>query len=86
MTKSIAVRIPVELYEYLTKRAENENRTLSNMIVSSLKKQEPADPKYIGEQNNLLSICVCGRCGEPLSGGRININFCAHCGQAVKWE
>jgi len=33
-TKSVAIRIPVELYEYLTERAEREHRTLSNMIIS----------------------------------------------------
>ena len=35
-TKSIAVRLPDELLEYLTKRAEKEHRTLSNMIISIL--------------------------------------------------
>ena len=35
-TKSIAVRIPDELYYYLVERAEKERRTLSNMIISLL--------------------------------------------------
>ena len=32
-TKSIAIRLPDELYEYLVSRAENEHRTLSNIII-----------------------------------------------------
>ena len=35
-TKSIAVRLPDELYDYLVARAEKEHRTLSNMIISLL--------------------------------------------------
>ena len=35
-TKSIAVRLPDELYDYLVDRAEKEHRTLSNMIISLL--------------------------------------------------
>ena len=35
-TKSISLRIPEELYQYLVNRAEKEHRTLSNMIVSLL--------------------------------------------------
>ena len=35
-TKSIAIRIPDDLYEYLVNRAQKEHRTLSNLIVSIL--------------------------------------------------
>ena len=35
-TKSIAVRLPDALYDYLVARAEKEHRTLSNMIISLL--------------------------------------------------
>ena len=35
-TKSIAVRLPDELYDYLVARAENEHRTLSNMVIALL--------------------------------------------------
>jgi len=35
-TKTIAIRLPEDLLEYLTKRAEKEHRTLSNMIIAIL--------------------------------------------------
>jgi len=35
-TKTIAIRLPEDLLEYLTKRAEKEHRNLSNMIISLL--------------------------------------------------
>ena len=35
-TRSITVRIPNDLYEYIAKRAEKEHRTISNMIISML--------------------------------------------------
>ena len=35
-TKSVSLRLPEELYQYLTDRAEREHRTLSNLIVSLL--------------------------------------------------
>jgi hypothetical protein len=35
-TKSVALRIDAELFEYLEARAKKEHRTLSNMIVSIL--------------------------------------------------
>lgn len=35
-TKTIAIRLPEDLLKYLTKRAEKEHRTLSNMIISLL--------------------------------------------------
>lgn len=35
-TKSVSLRLPEELYQYLTDRAEREHRTLSNLIVSVL--------------------------------------------------
>lgn len=38
-TKSITLRIDVELLNYLTTRAQQENRTLSNMIVTILRNE-----------------------------------------------
>lgn len=35
-TKSITIRIDEDLLKYLTERAEQEHRTLSNMIISIL--------------------------------------------------
>lgn len=35
-TKSITIRIEEDLLKYLTERAEQEHRTLSNMIISIL--------------------------------------------------
>lgn len=35
-TKSVSLRLPEELYQYLVDRAECEHRTLSNLIVSIL--------------------------------------------------
>lgn len=35
-TKSITVRIPTDIYEYLSARSVNEHRTISNMIISIL--------------------------------------------------
>jgi predicted DNA-binding protein len=36
MSKRTSIRIPDELYEYLTGRAKREQRTVSNLIVSLL--------------------------------------------------
>ncbi len=36
LTKSVSLRLPEELYQYLADRAEREHRTLSNLIVSLL--------------------------------------------------
>ena len=44
-TKSTAVRIPTELYDYLVARAESERRTLSNMIVSLLLDAKDSDER-----------------------------------------
>lgn len=35
-TKSVSLRLPEGLYQYLAARAELEHRTLSNLIVSLL--------------------------------------------------
>lgn len=35
-TKSVTIRIPDDLHVYLVNRAEEENRTLSNMIITIL--------------------------------------------------
>lgn len=42
-TKSIGLRISQELFDYLTERAANENRTLSNMIVTIITKEKEND-------------------------------------------
>ena len=42
-TKSIAVRLPDELYDYLVARAEKEHRTLSNMVIALLLDAKDAD-------------------------------------------
>ena len=44
-TKSINVRIDTELLDYLQKRAEQEHRTLSNMIISILLTEKERDEK-----------------------------------------
>ena len=44
-TKSIAIRIPDDLYEYLVNRAQKEHRTLSNLIVSILLDEKEGDDK-----------------------------------------
>ena len=45
-TKSIAVRVPDDLYEYLVNRAQKEHRTLSNLIISML-----LDGQYLDEHD-----------------------------------
>lgn len=42
-TKSIGLRISQDLFDYLTERAANENRTLSNMIVTIIAKEKEND-------------------------------------------
>ena len=42
-TKSITIRIEEDLLKYLTERAEQEHRTLSNMIISILMTERECD-------------------------------------------
>ena len=42
-TKSITIRIEEDLLKYLTERAEQEHRTLSNMIISILMTEKERD-------------------------------------------
>ena len=42
-TKLISIRIDTELLAYLTKHAEKEHRTLSNMIVAILMEEKEND-------------------------------------------
>ena len=42
-TKSIAVRMSEELLQYLQKRAQKENRSLSNLISTILLAEKEAD-------------------------------------------
>ena len=42
-TKSIAIRIPDDLYEYLVNRAQKEHRTLSNLVISILIDENEVD-------------------------------------------
>lgn len=50
-----------------------------------MKEQEAVESILIGKEGNPLSFVVCGNCSEPLYG-RMNINYCAHCGRKVKWD
>lgn len=63
-TKSISVRLPDELYDYLVARAEKEHRTLSNMIIALLtdvlhgaQKWGVTNP-YIEQVISMLDTCV----------------------------
>lgn len=50
-----------------------------------LKKQTPIEPEYF--MDGLVKRCRCKRCGKHIvSVGRYRDNYCAKCGQAVKWE
>ena len=42
-TKSITIRMDDDLLKYLTERAEQEHRTLSNMIISILLTEKECD-------------------------------------------
>ena len=53
-TKSVTVRIPDELYNYLSKRSEEENRTVSNLIISIIKDCKPAKYLEKGKQANVI--------------------------------
>ena len=50
-TKAVNLRIEEELLEYLKERAEKENRTLSNMIVTILQKEMKAEKGVKGDYN-----------------------------------
>ena len=50
-----------------------------------LKKQTPIEPEYF--MDGLVKRCRCKKCGKHIvSVGRYRDNYCAKCGQAVKWE
>ena len=75
-TKSIAVRIPDDLYEYLVNRAQKEHRTLSNLVISILfnekeEKEMTCDNCVFSEIYDHFSTVMCQNC-------KINkgISFC----------
>ena len=43
-TKAVNIRMDEELLKYLNDRAEHENRTLSNMIISILAREKALNP------------------------------------------
>ena len=50
-----------------------------------LKKQKAVEPEYF--MDGLVKRCRCKNCGKHIvSVGRYRDNYCAKCGQAVKWE
>lgn len=50
-----------------------------------LKKQTPIEPEYF--MDGLVKRCRCKKCGKHIvSVGKYRDNYCAKCGQAVKWE
>lgn len=48
-TKSIAIRIPDDLYEYLLNRAQKEHRTLSNLVIYILLDDKEREVKLHGK-------------------------------------
>ena len=48
-TKAVNIRMDMDLYNYLLARADKENRSLSNMIVTILSKEK--EERYDGVQN-----------------------------------
>lgn len=64
-----SVRLPQDLYDYLTVKAESENRTLTNLIVTMLLEHEKLEAKLytineIMDVNDLLKLredCKNGR-------------------------
>ena len=50
-----------------------------------LKKQTPIEPEYFMDGH--VKRCRCKKCGKHImSVGKYRDNYCAKCGQAVKWE
>jgi DNA-directed RNA polymerase subunit RPC12/RpoP len=56
-----------------------------NMAINALKAQEPMKPNKV--QGRWFKAYHCSACGKIIvEVGGNKVNFCYHCGQAVKWE
>lgn len=75
-TKTIAVRIPDALYDYLVARAEKEHRTLSNMIIDSLSELRTNEPCRVSFKN---FAPTCEMCNAPIAPEEAN--YCYKCGR-----
>lgn len=78
-TKLISIRIPDELYDYLSDRAKSENRTISNMITTILSidkiKSTPVKPIREGDR------CYCPSCNSSVMN-----RICSRCGQFIDYD
>ena len=67
---------------------ESYNSIPTELIKNALelmKKQTPIEPEYF--MDGLVKRCRCKKCGKHIvSVGKYRDNYCAKCGQAVKWE
>ena len=61
-------------------------------VISTLKAQEPVEPKIVDTSNSKLyhndmfKNHYCGNCGEFLHTVNRKDLFCSQCGRAVKWK
>ena len=53
-TKSVTIRMPEELCDYLAKRSEEEHRSVSNLVISILEDSKPAKYLHKGELANII--------------------------------
>ena len=62
-------------------------RKLCDDVLKLVKAQDPVLPVFTLEMADITSdlekIAYCGNCSHKL--GRLRVNYCEHCGRAVKW-
>ena len=71
-TKSITIRIEEDLLEYLNDRAEEEHRTLSNMIISLLAEEKIRNPFITAGKKAKMLVDGVWHEGEIVKGYRYN--------------
>ena len=72
------------LCPYWNEESDCSKKMLADTL-ELLKKQTPIEPEYFMDGH--VKRCRCKKCGKHImSVGKYRDNYCAKCGQAVKWE
>ena len=71
-TKAINLRIDEELLKYLNERAEEEHRTLSNMIISILEEEKANNPFIVAGAEAEMLVDGVWHKGKIVKGYRYN--------------
>ena len=83
-----SIRLPQELYEWLKDKAEKENRTISNTLISALIDEKK---KPICRMNEDCTEVICSECGACMDNEiyymfkreKGELRYCPCCGRKI---